>query len=234
MRNGSHSRAWLAATLSIVLIGSAASLAAPAEPVVTDVEAQPLAAQVARVVEALKQAGAPLDKARVRALDAAVADPSKAAASVQDALDPLCLAVVSINPESRVKVAEGPAEKTLFQHGWHVFLVKVVNEAGVTSPLHFSSPNAAPVYKVSSNSPDPAPSIKAEQVPDPLARPRRAETAATERKTIGPAPRVPDRPALQPRRGQAGGEARVRRRAGDAGPGLPQRSRTCCSTAARP
>ena len=94
---------------------------------------------MARVVQALKQAGAPLDEARQHALDAAAADPAKAAQSVQEALDPLCLAAVTINPESRVKVAAGPAAKKLVQNGWRVFLVKIHNEAGVTAPIQKSS-----------------------------------------------------------------------------------------------
>lgn len=48
--------------------------------------------------------------------------------------DPLCIAVVTLNPESRVKVAEGPVKKDLMQQGWRTFLVKVHNEAGVNPP----------------------------------------------------------------------------------------------------
>ena len=64
-------------------------------------------------------------------------------AKIQAVLDPLCLASVSINPESRVKVSLGPAAAELVQHGWRVFLVKVHNEAGVTPPLRLTSPQAA-------------------------------------------------------------------------------------------
>ena len=37
---------------------------------------------------------------------------------------------VNINPESRVKVARGPAAAELVEQGWRVFLVKVHNEGG--------------------------------------------------------------------------------------------------------
>jgi hypothetical protein len=166
MHNPSLPRAWFAAICCIAFVTATGLRAAPAQPVVTDVEPQPLRAQVSRVVQALQLAGAPLDEAARKALDAAAADPSKTAEAVQAALDPLCLAVVSVNPESRVKVAEGPADKTLAQDGWRVFLVKVVNEAGVTAPLRCASPNAAPVFKRSSNSAEPPPSIRPEQVAD--------------------------------------------------------------------
>ncbi len=62
-------------------------------------------------------------------------------------LDPLSIAFVNINPESRVKVAEGPAKKELIQQGWRTFLVKVHNEAGINPQLEAESPNAGPVYQ---------------------------------------------------------------------------------------
>jgi hypothetical protein len=49
-------------------------------------------------------------------------------------LDPLCLAFVNVNPESRVKVARGPAKAQLVEQGWSVFLIKVHNDAGLTAP----------------------------------------------------------------------------------------------------
>lgn len=62
--------------------------------------------------------------------------------SIQSLLDPFCLASVTINPESRVKVAVGPAKPILPSGSWTVFLVRVHNEAGVTAPLRCLSPNA--------------------------------------------------------------------------------------------
>ena len=150
----------------LVAVVSVGARAAAVQPVVEGVEAQPLKAQVQRVVQALELAGAPVDGAKRKALAGLEGDDEKVAAAVQDALDPLCVAVVEINPESRVKVAEGPAEKGLAQHGWTVFLVKVVNAAGVTAPLRVSSPNAAPMFKRSSGSPDPKLAVTPEQVPE--------------------------------------------------------------------
>ena len=65
------------------------------------------------------------------------------------------MALVAINPEARVKVREGPAVKELVKHGWRAFLVKVVNEGGVTSRLVPYSANALPLHQRSSDSPSP-------------------------------------------------------------------------------
>ncbi len=140
-----------------------------AEPaVVTGVELQPLAAAVKRVAQALERAGSPLEPQRQAALDKALQekDADQAARQVQAALDPLCLAVVNINPESRVKVATGQAPAGLVQQGHRVFLVKVHNEGGVTARLRVASPNAEPLVKRSSGSPDPKISIKPNEVGD--------------------------------------------------------------------
>ncbi|HYO64202.1 MAG TPA: CehA/McbA family metallohydrolase, partial [Pyrinomonadaceae bacterium] len=53
---------------------------------------------------------------------------------------------VEISPESRVRVTRGRAEATLVEAGWRSFLVKVVNQAGVTAQLRAESPQALPVY----------------------------------------------------------------------------------------
>ena len=43
---------------------------------------------------------------------------------IQAILDPYCLFAVTINPESRVSVVEGPAPKELVQQGWRTFLAQ--------------------------------------------------------------------------------------------------------------
>lgn len=157
------------AACGILLAGAllgAARCCADELPVVRDVEAQPLAAQAARVAQALELLGAPLSAEERAALDRALAaaDPLQRVSQIQQVLDPLCLVGVNINPESRVKVARGPAPATLVQHGWRVFLVKVQNEAGVTAALRVASPNAEPLHKRSTASPEPKRSIPPEAV----------------------------------------------------------------------
>src|SRR5262249_41524669 len=122
--------------------------AADSLPIVTDVEYQPLLAQVERLQQALDLAGAPLTAEQKKALAEAIKleDRGKAVRAIQDVLDPLCLVGVDINPESRVKVQPGPAAKELIEQGWRVFLVKVSNQAQVTAALRASSPNAALPY----------------------------------------------------------------------------------------
>lgn len=141
--------------------------AADSLPLISDVEAQPVKAQAKRVAETLQLLGEPLSKSQAVELDAALKEEGgKAVAAIQKLFDPLALAGVNINPESRVKVARGPAAAKLNEQGWRVFLVKVHNEAGVTAKLRVTSPNAAPLYQRSSGSPDPKPSVKPDDVPN--------------------------------------------------------------------
>ena len=134
---------------------------------VTEVEFQPLASATQRLIEALDYLGSPLSEDDLSAIrEALVSDNHKQAiADVQIILDRYSLAGVNINPESRVKVKEGPVNKELMQHGWRTFLVKVHNEAGVTAPLIAESENAAPLYKRSSGSPDPQVTVPKSDVP---------------------------------------------------------------------
>src|SRR5262245_49930639 len=70
---------------------------------------QPLSAQAQRVSEALTFLGSPISKSDSDLLAKAVKsmDAEKAVEDIQKALDPYCLYLVNINPESRVKVAAG-------------------------------------------------------------------------------------------------------------------------------
>ncbi|MCX7410718.1 MAG: CehA/McbA family metallohydrolase [Planctomycetales bacterium] len=131
-------------------LGSAPSFAADGKwPNVAKVEKQPLVAATERLVQALEYVGSPLGAEASKALDAAlkVEGDADCTEAVQKVLDKLCLVGVSINPESRVSLVEGPVQRELVQQGWRTFLVKVHNEAGVTAPLVPESPNLLPVYQ---------------------------------------------------------------------------------------
>jgi hypothetical protein len=108
------------------------------------VEGQPLAANVERVLQALEFLGAPLPPATVSALRAA--GRARDSAKLQRLLDPHVLFHVSINPESRVKVARGAAPAVLQQAGYRPVLVKVLNQSTVTARLRIGSRQAGPVY----------------------------------------------------------------------------------------
>src|SRR5579862_4094274 len=105
-----------------------------------DVEGQPLAANVERLREALDFLGAPLPADLRDGLKAAGNDAKK----IQQLLDPQALLLVSINPESRVKVARGPGPAVLQQSGYAPVLIKVVNDSPVRSTPHLTSPQSGP------------------------------------------------------------------------------------------
>ncbi len=117
--------------------------------VVAGVERQPFVAATRRLVEAMEFAGAPFSTEVLENLSAAFANVGDRTAvrEIQQILDPLCLATITINAESRVKVTEGATRKELVQQGWRTFLVKVNNEAGINPVLHVESPNSLPVYQ---------------------------------------------------------------------------------------
>lgn len=134
---------------SLLSVLSLNSLAA-ALPIVGEVEWQPFVAQVRRLIEATDYLGAPFSAADKTALNTAMASPDHPAAVVklQEILDRYALFGVNINPEMRVKVAQGAAKPDLMQDGWRQFLVKVANESGTTAPLAAVSPNAQSVHNV--------------------------------------------------------------------------------------
>lgn len=105
-----------------------------------EVEGQPLAANVGRVLAALEGMGAPLPGWATVELSAALE--RRDAGSIQALVDPHVLVVVSINPEERVKVERGPAVAMLQQGGYAPVLVKVLNASGTTARLRIASPQA--------------------------------------------------------------------------------------------
>mgnify|MGYP003664098805 CR=1 FL=1 len=112
----------------------------PYEPV----EGQPLAANAGRLVEALEFLGQPLPGELSQQLTAAQKE--RDARAIQKLLDPLVIAVVSLNPEVRVKVDRGPGAASIQQSGFIPLLIKVVNHSTVASQLRVRSPQAGPVY----------------------------------------------------------------------------------------
>jgi hypothetical protein len=122
-------------------------------PLVDNVTPQPLLAQALRLNEALSFLGSSLSKEDANHLrqlkDKPLSD--ETSKMIQSILDPYCLAMVDINPETRVKVMRGPANAKLIQDGWTSFLIKVHNGAGVTAEVQVESANAAPALHVSSS-----------------------------------------------------------------------------------
>lgn len=131
-----------------LLIFTAKLISAATLPIEKNVEWQPFAAQVTRLIEATDYLGSPFSASEKKAIDAAMkdTDPQRAIEKLQEILDRHCLFGVSINPEMRVKLAAGPAKPELVEQGWRQFLVKVVNESGTTAALQAVSPNAISVY----------------------------------------------------------------------------------------
>jgi hypothetical protein len=131
-------------------------LAAADLPHVTQVELQPLAAQVQRLVEALDYIGAPLPEADKQALRAAAGDAAKGVETIQAVLDPHCLAGVQIHAADKLEARPGPAKAALAEQGWRVFLVKVHDPAGAAKvALQADSPNARAMVRRSTSVPAP-------------------------------------------------------------------------------
>jgi hypothetical protein len=140
------------AALAVIANAQQLQLPSPAVPL------QPLAQQVRQMETALSYLGQPLSADELARIDETIGDvpESEAVKRLQSVLDAHVLALVQINPESRVKVEQGPAKPELVEAGTRLFLVKVINEAGVTAQLKVESPNSGDVYIESNGSPEPA------------------------------------------------------------------------------
>lgn len=137
------------AVLTVVLVlALTLTLAARQREPRAAVPLQPLAQQARRVETSLRFLGEPLPPADHQAINEATAMPDESAgvARLQQIFDRYTLATVHISAESRVRVEQGAARPELVQDGTRLFLVKVINEAGVTAPLTVQSPNIGRVY----------------------------------------------------------------------------------------
>jgi hypothetical protein len=127
--------------LSLILmwLGMLSAEAQTALPVVEEVEWAPLRDHCRQLLPALDKAGSPLPAMTLRELKSLLErrpkDPEAATATVQKLLDAHCLIGVSINAESRVKAARGPAVVRLQQNRPTLVLLKVHNDGGVTHAL---------------------------------------------------------------------------------------------------
>ncbi|HZA33390.1 MAG TPA: hypothetical protein VE505_00615, partial [Vicinamibacterales bacterium] len=130
--------------------GRAQEPAPPAPPHETTeaVALQPLAQQVRRVQSVLASLGQPFTAAEHAGLNRAIGDRDerRAVRLIDAVLAAHVLLDVTINPESRVSVAQGPAVPDLVEGGSRLFLVRVRNQAGVTAPLRLTTPNGGRVF----------------------------------------------------------------------------------------
>lgn len=109
-----------------------------------DVDGQPLAANCARLIDALEYLGAPLPAELATPLREA--NRAEDAGRIQELLDARAVFVVQINPELRVKVQRGAGDARLQQGGYTPVLIKVLNDATLARRLRISSPQAGPLY----------------------------------------------------------------------------------------
>lgn len=139
----------LACSFAAVMFASLGKLSNSAElKTVPNVDGAALHQNAKDVASAVQQGSNALGTALHARLHAAAAEQTPPSGkTVQHQLDPYCLLEIGINPESRVKVSAGPAAKSLKTEEWCYFLVKVVNEAGVTAPIRFDSAQLIPEGK---------------------------------------------------------------------------------------
>src|SRR4051812_609309 len=99
---------------ALALIGLTLTTTARAEKLETvDAEGQPLAANVGRLLKALKFLGSPLPQKETDALQKAI--DARDSRKIQQLLDTRVLALVSLSPEARVKAKRGPAPAVIQQ-----------------------------------------------------------------------------------------------------------------------
>ena len=133
---------------------------------------QPLASNASRLLQAFEFLGQPLPGLAQPELQSAIQ--SEDAAAIRRLLDPHVLAVVSINPESRVRVERGRGQVVLQQAGFTAALVRIQNAGAVKAGLVIQSPQAGPSYSGSTRlSVDRLDQPTLHQVEAPPAGPRR-------------------------------------------------------------
>ncbi len=136
-------RAFLAAPFWILFVALSVDAQAPL-PIVEEVKWGPFRDHCDHLLKTLDAAKAPVSADTMRAvralLDRKPGGAEAAVRAVQKLLDAHCLLAVSINPESRVKAAHGPAVIELRRNQETIVLLKVHNDGGVTHRLRLRGP----------------------------------------------------------------------------------------------
>lgn len=127
---------------NLVLV--AGRLFAAEVPIVNDVESQPLASNVKRLMKSLDDYGQSFENQLKKELNQALDRGD--VVEIQKLLDRNVFIAVHLNPEVRVKVMRGPGDARIQQHGFTPKIVKILNESTVAKPLRVTSPQAGPVY----------------------------------------------------------------------------------------
>src|SRR5262249_27822238 len=111
-----------------LLVAAGALVRADALPIAGPIPSDKLREDCRQLLDALDKAKAPLpagtEKELKALLEEKVEDDAEFSVGVQRLLDAHCLIGVSINPESRVKAARGPAEAKLTVDRETVLLIK--------------------------------------------------------------------------------------------------------------
>ena len=114
------------------------------EPPIVNVEFQPLASGVKRLLTTLEVLGAAPPTSVLEEIQDGLA--SGHSVPLQKAIDTEVLAVITISPEERVSASRGPAIADVQQAGYRPAIVKVLNFSTSTARLRVTSPQAGPVY----------------------------------------------------------------------------------------
>ncbi len=113
-------------------------------PLVEEVEWGPFREHCRQLLQKLDKSDSPLPANAVRQVKALLErtpdDRAAASAAVQKMLDAHCLICITINAESRVKAARGPAEVQLHQDRPTIVLLKLHNDGSVTHALRLHGP----------------------------------------------------------------------------------------------
>jgi hypothetical protein len=119
------------------------------DPRDTKAARQRLEENVAQIVRALANLGSAVaDDDRVRLEATARLPDDEAIGTIQEILDRYALLMVHIDDEAWFKIlpaSTDPNTRQLVQSQWKTYLIKVNNEARITSPLEVRSPQTLPV-----------------------------------------------------------------------------------------
>ena len=133
-----------------------------------------------------------------------------------------------------MRVEQGAAPPELVQGGTRLFLVKVLNDAGVTAPLAVAESEHRPrLHARRSQSPEPKHVLTEAHVRERWADMSIYTQPPMRQRLSGLGDRVRHPAGLQPRRGPALGARQLQRRTGQPGRRLPQRRRSAVHRRAR-